>query len=332
VPVARLPFTYVVKGQYWRFRRGGVDTALPGAPGDPAFHARYAELVALAAPRAGPSSGSMAALVAAYRASAEYRALRGPTQLDYSRTLDLIVTELGDQPYRYVTAPMVKAVRDDFAATPRKAHKLKQMVSRLYTWAAEEGRVPPGTNPAAEFRRLRVRAKTITPWSEEEIALFLAHAPARLRLAVLLMVCTGQRAEDVATMEWTAWQGGFIRVRQSKTGEAVEIACHPELRTALDAIHVRRGRILRGAKGGPWTANAMRKAVEDQCAAIEAMPRRSCHGLRYAAAGRMEAAGCTVAQISAVLGHRTYAMAMKYLTARRESEAGMARIMDANRG
>ncbi len=330
MPVANLPFTYVIRKPsgrvFWRFRRGALHVALPGAPSDAAFHARYAELVKLSEGRSAPSETSIAALVAVYRASAEYRALRGATQLDYHRTLDLIVTELGDCTYRLVTTKMVKAVRDDLSATPRKAHKLKQMVSRLYTWAAEDGRVKPGTNPAADFKRLKVRAKTITPWSEEEIALFLATAPAHLRTVVTLLLCTGQRCEDVATMEWTAYQGSFVRVRQSKTGEPVDIACHPALRAALDPVQVRRGRIVRNALGRPYTANAMRKAVEDHCAKVEAMPARSCHGLRYAAAGRLEEAGCTVAEASSVVGHRTYQQAMNYLAARRRSSAALAKL------
>jgi integrase len=68
---------------------------------------------------------------------------------------------------------MIKRVRDDHSATPRKAHKLRQMLSRLYSWANEEGLVD-GYNPAAKIKRLKVRQKAITPWSEDEIARFLA--------------------------------------------------------------------------------------------------------------------------------------------------------------
>ena len=327
MPVAKLPYTYITKGKYWRFRRGGIDAPIKGAPGEAVFHARYAELMGLSGEKPVADDGSMAALIAAYRKSAEFRLLRGPTQLDYERTLDLIVDQLGDQPYRLITSKMVKVIRDDLAATPRKAHKFKQMTSRLYTWGAEDGLIAVGINPAAGFKRLKVRQETITPWSDSEIALFLAHAPAHLRLAVKLLLYTGQRCEDIAMMEWGAYQGGYIRVRQSKTGEAMEIAAHAELRAVLDPVMIRKGRIVRNAKGRPYTANALRKAIADSCADIDGMPAsRSPHGLRYAAAGSLEEAGATVGQIVAVLGHRTYQMAIKYLTARRESAAGIAKM------
>jgi|SRR5690349_21363157 len=330
MPVANLPFTYVVKGRYWRFRKGKLHTALPGAPGDAAFHEKYSELLRLAnAEPEKPAETSLAALIIKYKASAEFAALRPRTRDDYEQTLDLIkADDLGAQPYRLITQAMVKAVRDEHAATPRKAHKIKQMVSRLYSWAAEESLVRAGHNPAAGFKRLKVRQKTITPWSDYEIALFHSAAPKHMRLVLDLLLYTGQRVKDVAEMDWSAFQGDYIRVRQSKTGEPMDIACHPKLRATLEANKTAfRGRIIRNAKGRPYNANALGKAIHDQCAKVEAMPPdRSPHGLRYAAAGCLEEAGATVSQISAVLGHRTYQMAMKYLTARRESAAGMAKF------
>ncbi|OWV34381.1 hypothetical protein B5C34_13550 [Pacificimonas flava] len=61
------------------------------------------------------------------------------------------------------------------------------------------------------------------------------------------------------------------------------------------------------------------------------MPDRSMHGLRYAAAGRLEAAGCTVVECTSVLGHRAYQMALKYMAQRRSSEAAMSRIPNQNK-
>lgn len=330
MPVANLPYTYVVKGKYWRFRKGPLHTALPGAPGDAAFHDKYSELLRLADSRPEkPADGTLSALIDKYKASAEFAALRPRTRDDYEQTLDLIrADDLGSQPYRLITQAMVKAVRDEYAATPRKAHKIKQMVSRLYSWAAEESLVRNGHNPAAGFKRLKVRQKTITPWSDYEIALFRSKAPKHMRLALDLLLYTGQRVKDVAEMDWSAFQGDCIRVRQSKTGEPMDIPCHPVLRATLEAHRTAfKGRIVRNANGRPYNENALGKAIHDQCAKIEAMPpNRSPHGLRYASAGCLEEAGATVAQIGTILGHRTYQMAMKYITARREGAAAMAKL------
>jgi integrase len=330
VPEDRPKFTYVVKGRYWQFRRGKLKAPLPGKPGTAVFAAEYARLIALSEGKAPePPQETLAALIRGYRASAEFNALRVPTQLDYGRTLDLIeADDLAQEPYAMISGPMVKAVRDEYAKTPRKAHKIKQTISRLYSWAQESGKVPQGYNPAAGFKRLKVRSRSIVPWSEEEIALFLTHCPLELRTPFLLALCTGQRPEDAVTMEWSAYQGDFIRVRQSKTDETLDIACHPDLRAHLDSIRTSfGGRIARTALKRPYSANGFAQHIRRVAEKIEGFPpNRSPHGLRYAAAGRLEEVGVTPADASSVLGHRTYQMAMKYLSQRKRSAASMAKV------
>ena len=74
------------------------------------------------------------------------------------------------------------------------------------------------------------------------------------------------------------------------------------------------------------TPNALSGAIRRAVEAVPDMPpHRSMHGLRYAAAARMEEGGATVAQLEAVLGHRTVpAMALKYASQRLRAEAGVA--------
>lgn len=327
--VADIPFTFVVKGRYWYFRRAKLQTRLPGRPGDREFHGRYDELKALTDPKAEVrlDRSGFRWLIAEYRASAEFRQLAEPTQRDYERTLELIEAELGGEPFRFTTRTMIKTVRDDLAGTPRKAHKVKQMVSRLYSWAEENELVPEGFNPAAKIKRLKGKAVPITPWSEEEIVLFLRHCPVFLKTPILLALYTGQRREDVVNMVWSDFQGAFIRVTQSKTKEPLDIACHKALRKHLAAVKTTfGGKIARTAAGRPFTANSLSQAVRRIVDGVDGMPKnRSLHGLRYAAAGRLDEAGCTVAQASMVLGHRTYQMAIKYMGQRAASKAAVTK-------
>lgn len=210
------------------------------------------------------------------------------------------------------------------AGQPRTAHKIKQMVSRLYTWADENDLVDPGFNPAAGIKKLKAKVKPITIWSDEEVDLFLKHCEPWLRTPILLAVHTGQRREDLVQMVWSDFQGNIIRVRQNKTGEPLDIPCHPELRKHLDSVKTKfGGSIVRTASGKPMTAGMLGMAVRRAVAAIPGMPQRSLHGLRYASAGRLEAAGCSVVQISSIIGHRTYEMAMKYARQRRDAAAAM---------
>jgi integrase len=129
-------------------------------------------------------------------------------------------------------------------------------------------------------------------------------------------------------MEWPAYQGAFIRVRQSKTGEPLDIACHPMLRAHLDGIRTNfGGRIARTALKRPYSANGFAQHIRRVAAKIPGFPKdRSPHGLRYAAAGRLEEVGVTPGDASSVLGHRTYQMAMKYLSQRKRSAVAMAKV------
>lgn len=330
-----LPYTYVVKGRYWRFRRAGVDTALPGRPGDAAFHRRYGELMDKAEARQPQvSRDTFAWLIAHYLRSPEFKALAAPTQKDYAATCETLKEKLGDVRFAHATRRIIKSVRDDFAGTPRKAHKIKQMVSRLYTYAQECDLVDGDFNPAAGIKKISRRSREFVVWSDAEIDLFLSKAQACVKTPVIIGVYTGQRANDVARMTWADVQGDVIRVRQSKTGEMLDIACHPALRAYLDELRrvldndgTRRIQICQTATGNAFDSNSLSSAVYREIRAIDGMPRdRSFHGLRYAAGSRLDEAGCTVSQIESVLGHRTFRMALKYASQRLRSKAAIAKI------
>lgn len=329
-----LAYTYLAKRKYWRFRHPLTgDCKLPGSPGDEAFHSRYSELLAAVKRRAVVvSKTSWRWLIRHYRASDEFKALADATQLDYGKTLGILERELGDQPFALTTPGMIKAVRKDFADTPRKAHKVKQMASALYSWADAEELVPEGYNPAKKVRRVKRKggAKEYVCWSEWEFDTFAAAAIKPMLTAAMIARYTGQRAEDIVRMVWTDFQGDMIRVRQSKTGAPLMIACHKALRdylTALKAEGRRAATILVSLAGQPYNANSLSSAIGRQVGKVADMPRdRSIHGLRYMAGADLEEAGCTVGQIASVLGHYAFEMAMKYASQRlRATEANAKR-------
>lgn len=334
--MAEMRFTYLSKGRYWRFRRGKMDCPLPGSPGDPAFHVRYAELLALSEAKAeAPAADSFSSLIARYRKSPEFRSLSDSTQLDYDRTLDLIREEMGSEPFRHTTRAMIKAVQSDYAATPRKAHKIKQMISSLYAWADEYELVKPGFNPAKDIKRPKTKGgvNEIVVWSDFEIAAYIKAAPEHALTPVLIALYTGQRREDIVAMTWKQFQGDIIRVRQSKTKTMLDIACHPVLRAHLAGLKRRGVQICTNAKGLPYaTANALSGAVRRVVEGCDDMPdNRSMHGLKYAAGSMMEEAGCTIGEIQSVLGNRTYQMAVKYSTQRLRAKQAMSKMEAASK-
>jgi len=337
VVVARkhLKYTYPVKGgQYWRFRHPSTvgDVALPGSPGEAAFHARYAELLEIVQkPAKKVDRDTFDWLTREYERSVEFRALADTTQTDYSMTLRLIQAELGTRRFRFTTKAMIKTVRDTYADHPRKAHKVKQMVSRLYSWAEENSLVPDGFNPAKGIKLMRTKdgVREIVVWSDAEIQLLLAECPEHVRTPVLLALYTGQRRQDIVRMTWQQFQGDIIRVRQSKTRALLDIACHSELRRHLEQLKTRaKGVVIcTSVEHRAYTPNSLSQALRRVIMQTDDFPKdRSMHGLRYAAGSRMDEAGCTVSEIEAVLGHQTFKMALKYAGQRLRAKAAIAAL------
>lgn len=335
-----LRYTYLSKGTYWRFRHKATgDVKLPHEKGlhwskqpeRAAFMAAYAALLERVERDAATpvSPNTFAWLIDQYERSAEFKSLADSTQIDYSRTLRLLKDELGDVRFAATDRAMLKAVRDDHAGQVRKAHKIKQMLSRLYSWADENGHVKEGFNPAKGIKRIKRKGgeREIVVWSDAEIDAFLDGAPAHLVTPILLALYTGQRREDVVTMTWQQYQGNTIRVRQSKTTAMLDIDCHSILRAHLDGIKKRGVVICTTAAGKAYTANSLSQTIRRRIADMGDFPKnRSMHGLRYAAGSRMEESGCTVAEIESVLGHETFKMALKYASQRLRSKAATAKL------
>ena len=338
-----IKFTYIVRRKlasgkfknYWRFRRGETDCAIPGAPGDEAFHKRYGELLGReeridAQAEAAPEPHTVSWLIDAFFESPEYEALADSSQKDYRETAERVRPVIGTERFDCVTKAVVIELRNKYRTQPRTAHKVKQFISRLYGWGEEQGHVAENFNPAAKVKKIKSKVKHIEVWSPEETDLFLSRCGPVAKTIVMLALYTGQRREDLSQMDWTDYQGRMIRVRQNKTGTPLTIPCHPKLKAHLDEIKSAfGGPILRSAKGRPLAAHAISQQINREVAAIDEMPHRSLHGLRYAAAGALEAVGCTVVQITDIIGHRTFQIAMQYASQRRNAEAAMA-LMEAS--
>lgn len=187
-------------------------------------------------------------------------------------------------------------------------------------------------NPAREVRRLRYVKQPFTPWAEDHIAAFCARWPvgSRERLALDLLLFTGQRRGDVIRLGRQHVQGGRIRLRQGKTGAALTLPIHPDLAASLAAIEHDHLTFLVTRDGAPFASgNAFFNWFKWATAKASLPANLSPHGLRKAAARRLAEAGCTPHEIAAVTGHATLAEVERYTRSAdqaRMAEAAMARI------
>ena len=105
-------------------------------------------------------------------------------------------------------------------------------------------------------------------------------------------------------MLWSAYDGSFIKLRQSKTGVRVTIPVGAPLKLALDAAKASRGNattILVTSEGTPWTGDGFRSSWRKACIKAGVMDL-TFHDLRGSAITRLAIVLATVPEISTISG------------------------------
>ncbi len=293
----KVPLKYVQKvGKRLYFRRvrrdaDGVHTdRIPLPPvTSPDFSARYQEC--LGGPKAGQAPAeSMAQLVSLYRASPAYRDLRAITKAGRDVFLRQIEREYGRKPYSQLTKGKIKTLRNAMADRPGAANNFLSTLSVLMALAVDLELIT--VNPCAGVDRLKLGEHL--PWPESLIADRMDEAEPMLRLAIALMLYTGQRIGDVCAMRWSQIDGDVIEVKQSKTGKTVWIPIHRELRAELSRVPRKSVFILWNHQQGQMRPNVIRRRLGSG----DFTP----HGLRKNAVNALLEAGCSTAEVSAITG------------------------------
>ena len=194
-----------------------------------------------------------------------------------------------------------KRWRDGMAGTPRKADYAWTTLARVLSVAHDRGRIP--VNPCQSGGRLYEADRAEKIWTEDHIARLLAVASADIAMAALLALWSGQRQGDLLRLPWSAYDGKYIRLRQSKTGRHVTIPVSKRLKTILDGADRISTQILTNAHGRPWTSDGFRASWGKTCIKAGLADDLHFHDLRGSAVVRLALAGATVPQIATFTGH-----------------------------
>lgn len=279
--------------------RGGP--RLPGAPGSPEFVAAHSEAYRASVK---PAPGSLFALLAEFRASADFTGLSPSSQRAYRSYLKVIEEQFGTMPLAAVQDPEArgefKAWRDTMAATPRKADYAWTVLARVLSFGKDRGRLM--INVCERGGRLYKADRTDAVWTEDHIERFMAVASEELQLALVLALWTGQRQGDLLRLAWTGFDGAKLRLRQSKTGARVTIPAGETLRSVLRDTKRRSTTILTNQVGASWTSDGFRTSWGKACAKA-GIDDVTFHDLRGSAVVRLALAGCEVPEIAALTGH-----------------------------
>lgn len=300
---------------YWYFRRNGQLHTLPGQLGTPAFLQRYSEL--LKETGAKPEifdpqdPRSLNWLVNQYMESSDYNDLAELTKRDYRKVLDLVRTMWGTLQYADLKRPHIRKLRDTYQFTNRRFGSLcVQVLRRLFNWARKELELEVA-NPAADVDLLSGGAG-YRPWTDTELATFKKKAKRKWKLALLLGLHMGQRRGNIATLDWTQYDGHWLSFPGHKGGNPVEAPAGSKLKAELDAQRKASGPIIPTDHGKAYgSLDSFSHAFGAEC---QRLGLKGCtfHGLRYSMIGAAADAGATDEEIMAVSGHKTKVMVTKY--------------------
>lgn len=257
--------------------------------------------------------GSLADLVSRYYRDALFLSLAPTTQIVVRRQLDAFCREKnrGQLPIKGFQRAHMKAIVGKMADKKGAANNLLKRLKVLTRFAVDIGMLQ--VDPLAGMRGFKYEAKSFHTWTDDDIAKFIARHPpgTKAYLALMAMLCTGQRRSDAVTMGWHRVKGDWIDVKQQKTKAFIAIPLHDDLRAAIEPLPRDAPAFLMTEKGKPFTANGFGNWMRERCDEA-GLPECSAHGLRSAMACRLAEAGCSEKEVASITGHETLAQVQLY--------------------
>jgi len=305
------------KIDYYYFRRKGQPKkALPGVTGSAEFMAAYNECLKAAnlLPHLTHDRNSLSTLIDGYYRSQEFLKLNSRSQIVRRQILNRFATEHGAKPYAKMERRHVLFIRDAMADRPGAATNLIKALRSLFSYALDYDLVK--VNPAAQVDYLKAKGNGFHSWTIEEVRKFEAKHPigTKARLAMALLLYTGQRRSDVVKFGKQMVRSGRLHYSQQKTGKPMSTRIIAPLLEIINATPATGLAFLETSFGMPFTANGFGNAFREWCDEA-GLPHCSSHGLRKALGARLAELGASTKQIQNALGHETLAQASLYTKA-----------------
>ena len=190
-----------------------------------------------------------------------------------------------DKPIARLERKNVLQFLDAKAGTPAAANALLKMLRILVRFGIDRGMLD--TDPTLGVRNVRYAPKGFRQWTEQDIATFEAHwlTGSRARLAMALLLYTGQRPGDVSRMGRQHVQGGVLTLTQRKTGTRLAIPLHDALKTEIDHAPAGQLTFLLTQEGKGFSDAGFSQWFSERARVAGVGTGCTAHGLRKAAAG-----------------------------------------------
>jgi integrase len=315
--------------RYFR-KPGHARVRLPGLPCSPEFNRAYEAALdgpklAVGAGRNRP--GSLSAAIALYFSSLEFNALAEGTRAMRRNILERFREHHGDKPLALLPQKFIAHVL--VGMKPHAASNWLGAIRALLQFAVAHGLCAQDATQGIKLPRPKTDGYYC--WAEGDIAQFEARHPVgtQPRLALGLLLYTGQRRSDVIRMGRQHVRNGALTVRQQKTGATLMIPIHAELKAIIDGTPSPHLTFLTTDRGEPFGGANFSNYFREWCDAASLPKECSAHGLRKAACRRLAEAGCSASEIASISGHATLKEVERYTKAvdqARLARNAMARV------
>ncbi len=284
---------------YWYAWKGGP--RLTGHPGSPEFVQSY-EAAHRQKRKTDPAT--FHSVIVGYKKSREFANLAPRTQKDYLKHIAQIEVTFADLPLKALGDPRITSDfvewRDGLAAGDRQRDYAWTILMRLISWARERGQTT--YRPPSRLKKLYKSDRSEKIWLPDQITAFRAAASEPLWWALVLALETGQRQGDLIRLPWSAYDGQWIKLQQSKTGMKVAVPVSRDLQATIETMPRWSPIMLTSNLGRPWTSDGLRTSWH-KAAKRAGITGLTFHDLRGTAVTRLAEAGCTEAEIAAITGH-----------------------------
>ena len=318
---------------YYR-AKGRPKVRLRGTPWTPEFMAEY-EVVKGADVSVASSSRSRAAIPGTWRwlciryfsECADYKRLDERTRHVRKMILEGTLHEpiapgssklFRDFPLSRMTADAVEVLRDRKIHTPEAANSRVKAMRQVFKFGLKKKLAP--ANPARDVEYFKSGSTGFHTWSSEEVQQFEErHAVGtKARLALALLLFTGQRRSDIIRFGKQHARGGKLTFTQHKgrnrKPKRLTLPILPALQRVMDGTPCGDLTFLVNDWGRPFTDAGFGNKFRDWCNQA-GLRHCSAHGLRKAGATIAADNGATAHQLMAIFGWDTIKQAEKYTRA-----------------
>jgi integrase/recombinase XerC len=253
--------------------------------------------------------------VDAYLRDCERRGLRPATLRYYRMVLGRFAALCAPMTPGDLSLASVRSFQDlSPRLSPGSVRGFLRALKTFSGWLTDEGLLPG--DPLARLRMPRVDTRPRVMPTDQEVAAMLRTSRPTLRVVTALLLGTGIRISDAASLDADALRPGDLVVRHTKNRSGRVLPLDPVLETVLrrhrEALLDTDGPLFRSRSGRALGADAVRHALTDARARVAIGVPVTPHVLRHWHARDLAAHDTTDRLLAARMGWHTAGLIARY--------------------